>query len=248
MHQDRMHTLIGIFIVGAIVLFAYSAIFFYQTYLKQQVETYVMFFKGSLEGLDARSPITYRGVKIGEVLRIEITEDRTTNTVEVPVYVQFFVERTSGFNQNPVQLLIEKGYIADISQPNLLTGVAKIELIQPDKPHEAHQPNYYKYPVFPTTLVAEKYTTVDETLKTAKDTLKDISNFVKSKQMQEMIKSINDMSSSLDKLATQINQNITPFMAYFSQGMERVSKAATATENFMDYLSRYPESLLRGRA
>lgn len=247
MRQDRMYTLIGIFVAGAFIIFIYGTFFIYETYLKQEMETYVLFFKGSLDGLDARSSVTYRGVKIGEVSRIEITEDKLRNTVEVPVYVQFFVERTIGFKQNPIRVLINQGYIADISKPNLITGVASIELIQSDKPRDVYRTYYNKYPVFPTTLVVEKYTSVDETLKVAQKTLEDISEFIKSEDMQTMIKSINKMSDSVDKLASELNQNVTPFMAYFAQSMEQVSKAATSTQNFMDYLSRYPESLLRGR-
>ena len=222
--------------------------FFYETYIKQQRETYVMFFKGSLDGLDARSPITYRGVKIGEVLRIELTENKLNNSVETPVYVQFFVERTIGFKQNPIRLLIKQGYIADVSKPNLISGVSSIKLVQPQNALEVYRPKYYNYSVFPTTRIIEKRTSVDETLKSAEHTFKDISEFIRSPEIKEMIKSIDKMTDRIEQLANQLDRNVTPFMANFSQGMDQVSKAATATKNFMDYLTRYPESLLRGRA
>jgi ABC-type transporter Mla subunit MlaD len=246
--QERMYTVVGIFVVGALLLFLYSAYFFYETYIRQQRETYVMFFKGSLDGLDSRSPITYRGVKIGEVLRIEITENKINNSVEIPVYVQFFVERTIGFKQNPIQLLIEQGYIADISKPNLISGVSSIKLVQPKTLQEVYRPKYYHFPVFPTTRIVERHTSVDDTLKAAETTLSDISNFIRSQEIKDMIKSIDHMTASIEKLANQLNLNVPPFMANFSQGMEQLSKAATSARNFIDYLSRYPESLLRGRA
>ncbi|GGI80448.1 MlaD family protein [Legionella impletisoli] len=248
MRQDRKYTLVGIFITGAFILFIFSSFFFYETYLKQEMETYVMFFNGSLEGIDSRSSVTYRGVKIGEVSRIELTESRKKNTVEVPVYVQFFVERTTGFRQNPIRLLINQGYIADVSTPNLITGVASIELIKSEK-HPTHYRYYYNdYPIFPTATIVEKHTSVDETLKVAKKAMEDIREFIKSGEMQEMVRSINDMSNSVEKLAHQLNLNVAPFMTQFTLSMQQVSKAAESTENFMDYLLRYPESLLRGRA
>ncbi|WP_133130747.1 MlaD family protein [Legionella yabuuchiae] len=248
MHRERTYTLIGIFITGAFIILIVSAFFFYETYLKQEMETYVMFFNGSLEGIDSRSAITYRGVKIGEVSRIELTESRQGKTVDVPVYVQFFVERTAGFRQNPIRLLIEQGYVADVSKPNLITGIASIELIQSGEPPKNHRTYYNNYPVFPTTLIVDKHTTIEETLKVARETMEEIREFVKSGEMQDMVRSINQMSDRVEKLAHQLNQNVTPFMTQFGQSMQQVSKAAESTENFMDYLLRYPESLLRGRA
>jgi len=247
MRQERMHTLVGIFVAGALCLFLYGGYYFYQTYIKQHAETYVLYFKGSLDGLDARSPVTYRGVKIGEVLRIEITENKSNNSVEIPVYVQFFVDRTVGFKQNPIRLLIDQGYIADISNPNLISGVSSIRLVKPANILDVYQPKHYKYPVFPTTRIVEKYVTVDEVLNTAHNSLKDFSQLVSSPEIKAMIRSIDHMSGSIEKLAGQLNQNVSPFMTSFSQGMEQVSKAATSTQNFMDYLTRYPESLIRGR-
>lgn len=248
MHQERIYTLIGIFITGAFIILVFCAFFFYETYLKQEMETYVMFFKGSLEGIDSRSAVTYRGVKIGEVSRIELTESRRKNIVEVPVYVQFFVERTTGFKHNPIRLLISQGYIADVSKPNLITGVASIELIKSDRPPETYRTYYNRYPIFPTALIVEKHTSVDETLKIAQKAMENINEFIQSGELQEMIRSINQMSDKVEKLAHQLNQNVTPFMTQFGQSMQHVSKAAESTENFMDYLLRYPESLLRGRA
>ncbi len=229
-------------------LLAAGTYFLYKTYLLQKVETYVMFFKGSLQGLDARSSVTYRGVKIGEVSRIELTEDRAKKEVKIPVYVRFFVERTIGFKHNPISLLIQNGYIADISKPSLLSGVSNIELIEPETKQPFRKKYYNKHPVFPTTTVVEKYTTIDETLKVAQSSLKDFSQFIQSQEVKEMIRSMDSMADSFNRLANRIDQNVTPFVAYFTQGMEDVSKAANSTQNFMDYLSQYPESLLRGRA
>lgn len=248
MIQDRTYTMVGIFVVVAFIILLFGTTYFYQVYYKQQMETYVLFFKGSLDGLDAKSNVTYRGVKIGEVTRIEITENRNNNSVDVPVYVQFFVERTIGFKHNPIQLLINKGYVADISKPNLITGVAKIELIEAETPIQFTMKHYNNYPVFPTTLIVEKHTTIDETLQTAHKTLEDISDFIRSKEIKETIQSINDMTQSFKSLAHNLNQNINPVVVYLNESLEQVSKAASATENFMDYLNRYPESLLRGRA
>lgn len=246
MRQDKMYTLIGIFVVGAFVLLIYGSVFFYNTYLRERAETYVLFFEGSLNGLESGSIVTYRGVKIGEVTLIELTEDALRNMVDVVVYVQFFVDKAT-FRHNPIRLLIEQGFAADISKPNFLTGVASIQLIQNDRAIPVRQAHYQGYPVFPTAHQVEKYTTLDETLESAKKTLDDVRSFVRSKEMQETVESLRQMADSFEALATNLNRNVSPFVSSFTQSLGQVSRAAYSAQNFMDYLSRYPESLLRGK-
>ncbi len=58
-----------------------------------------MFFKGSLTGLEASSIVTYRGVRIGQVTAIEITENKAKSEVEIPVYVQFLLKNIRSATQ-----------------------------------------------------------------------------------------------------------------------------------------------------
>lgn len=246
--QDRIYSAIGLFVIVMLIFLIYGGYFIYQNYLRKERETYVMFFSGSLDGLNTKSPITYRGVKIGEVTRIEITKNPEKEIVEVPVYVQFFVERTIAFQTDPIRFLIDEGYIADISKPHLLTGTSSIQLIQSVKRHKPYFNYYKRYPIFPSTLIVEKSTTIDETLKTAQDTLNAIKDFVQSEGLNNMVNSMDNMADRFEKLADKINQNVSPSAAYFNQGMENISKAAHSVHEFTEYLNRYPESLIRGRA
>ncbi len=94
MRQERLYIGIGVFVFFAFVLALVSSAFLYSRYLHGKTETYVMLFKGSLNGLNANSPISYRGVKIGEVNRIELTATKSGTNVSIPVYVEFFVEKS----------------------------------------------------------------------------------------------------------------------------------------------------------
>src|SRR5690349_888100 len=144
MRHERFYTLVGIFVTGGLILIFLGGLFFYQQYTQAKIQTFVMFFKGSLKGLGTRAPVTYRGVKIGEVSLIEITENKTKNKVEIPVYVEFFVEKSLGFAQNPVELLIKNGFVADISKPNFITGVSDIELVKSKIKPVNYQPQYFR--------------------------------------------------------------------------------------------------------
>lgn len=255
MRSERFYTWVGIFVVGAIVLTIMGSAFFYEQYVHAKSQTYVMFFKGSLKGLGTSTSVTYRGVKIGKVTLTEVTQNKAKTKVMLPVYVEFFVENNFGFDQDPINFLIASGYVADISKPNFLTGVADIELVQTDITATTHrQLHFHGYPVFPTRNTVEKYTSLDEALKSADKMFKSIRTLVKSKEVKDTIHSTKDMADStremaesLDKLANNMNRHIPNITAYFTQTLRNISDAATSTRNLADYLARNPESLLRGK-
>ncbi len=248
MRYERFHTLVGFFIVGAFVLATAASVFFYKQHLHAQVQTFVMQFKGSLKGLVAGSPVTYRGVKIGQITLIEITENEAGNKVEIPVYVEFFVEKNLSFTKNPVQLLINRGYKAAISKPNYLTGVADIELVKSDNSTKNYRQSYFRnYPVFPTQPALDDFISVDTVLKTADTMFQDISRLVRSKNIDDTLKAARVMASSLHNLADTLDTNVPLSIASINRSLNKFSDAAESTKDLADYLARYPESLLRGK-
>ena len=246
MRSEKFYTAIGLFVVGAIILLIMGSVFLYHEYVHSRAQMYVMFFKGSLKGLNSTTPVTYRGVKIGEVKLIEVTENKARDKVMIPVYVEFFVEKNFRFTQNPIHLLISNGYIAQVSKPNFITGVAEIELVLGDA-HHPKQITFHDYPIFPTRHTVEKSTSLDDSINSAKTTFDAIRTLVESKEVKELLKSTKDMTENLDKLANNVDKYLPQSVIYFSQTMRKITDAASSTQNLTDYLSRNPESLLRGK-
>ena len=247
MQNERYHTFVGIFVAGALLILLTGTIYFYREYQRAHRQTFVMFFKGTLNGLVAGAPVTYRGVKIGEIRLIEITENLDKDNVKLPVYVNFFVEKSFNFSQDPINLLIKNGYVANITKPNLLTGIASIELIQAPNFIKNTTGSYRDYPIFPTRNTIEEYTSIDEAITTAQKTLEDISKFFQSKQLKDTIQSTKEMTNSVDKLARDFNQRVPGLAITTEQSLNEIESAASATKNLANYLARNPESLLRGR-
>lgn len=249
MRQERIYIGIGFFVFGAFMLAIVSTFFFYNQYLQGKIETYVMLFKGSLSGLDVTSPITYRGVKIGAVKRIELTANKSKSNVAIPVYVEFFVEKSFVQKDNPIQILIDNGIVATITAPNILTGTASIELV----PAEAKQPpltltrTFHGYSMFPTETTSEDDTTANDTLKTVRKTLRDISKLLTSKEVQETINAIRIMADSIHLLAHSVDKQMPSTLLFINESLKEISKAAYSTRNLTDYLARHPESLIRGK-
>ena len=78
-------TLIGAFVLGAIALIVAAILFFGGASLFKQHIEIVSYFHGSVAGLRVGAPVTYRGVRVGEVksIGIRITPDTAPSVVQV---------------------------------------------------------------------------------------------------------------------------------------------------------------------
>src|SRR6185369_9122859 len=81
---------IGSFVVGAVVLAVGGLIAFGGGQFLKKTTPMVMFFKGSVGGLAMGAPVTFDGVKIGQVTRVEPIYDPTLkdDPVLIPVYIE----------------------------------------------------------------------------------------------------------------------------------------------------------------
>ncbi|RUM91455.1 MAG: MCE family protein, partial [Thermodesulfatator sp.] len=87
MYKKPSPTLIGAFVTGAVLLLIGGLVFFGSGLLFSEKQIFVLFFNGSLKGLDVGSPVTFRGVPIGQVKKIKILVDPETGLSKMPVYI-----------------------------------------------------------------------------------------------------------------------------------------------------------------
>lgn len=135
-------TLIGLFIVGAIIL-AIGATLIFGTGVLRDKSRFVMFFSGSVKGLSVGAPVNFRGVKIGTVTDIRLLLDPDTLRVQIPVYVELEPDRISlisgeamtAHTMNQIGDMIDHGLRAQLQMQSLLTGQLAIQLdIYPGTP------------------------------------------------------------------------------------------------------------------
>jgi paraquat-inducible protein B len=132
--KKRSARLIGAFVLGGLVLFLAGLVIFSSSNLFSQRMKFVMYFDGSLKGLDAGSPVLFRGVQIGHVDNIVMEIDRENKRVLTPVYVVIDPERfkqkgkVSLLSEPPIMGMIERGLRAQLQTQSLITGQMNIEL------------------------------------------------------------------------------------------------------------------------
>jgi paraquat-inducible protein B len=158
--------LIGAFVLGAVALVLLAITFLSSGGFLQQRDRFVVFFPGSVMGLQSGSAVTFRGVRVGEV--IEVSPFQTglpDNPIQIEVVCEFYgdvIESPEGV-ENPYDgldqeeataLLIEQGIRARMMSASLLTGQKYIELdFLPDDPARLAGLSR-RYPEIPTTPTA----------------------------------------------------------------------------------------------
>ncbi|MEO3472082.1 MlaD family protein [Roseomonas sp. CAU 1739] len=104
----------------------------------------VSYFTDSITGLSPGAPVTFQGVRIGEVLGYDLTYDAATETLRVPVRYEIEPERVAGSINaqgrtaiENARLLVHQGMRARLMSANLITGQQQIALEMIENPAPA---------------------------------------------------------------------------------------------------------------
>ncbi|MFH2091809.1 MAG: MlaD family protein [Pseudomonadota bacterium] len=103
---------------------------------------FLLFFEGSVRGLNVGAPVEFKGIKVGMVKDVRLEFNSKDNTFRIPVLIEIEPERVisqdlqlvSSFPQT-LNLLVEQGLRARLQTGSLLTGQLYVELdMHPDTP------------------------------------------------------------------------------------------------------------------
>ena len=158
--------LVGAFVIGAVVLVLAAIVLLSSGGLFQERPRFVVFFPGSVKGLQTGSQITFRGVRVGEVIEVSAFQTGLPdNPIQIEVVCEFYgdvVEAPEGVpdpyedleSAESTALLIEQGIRARMMSASLLTGQKYIELdFLPDEPARLAGLSR-RYPEIPTSPTA----------------------------------------------------------------------------------------------
>jgi paraquat-inducible protein B len=242
MSKPASKTLIGVFVLGALVLAVIALVIFGSGKFFERRITYVMYFDGSVKGLNIGSPVVFRGVKIGSVKDIELKADMKDFKLVIPVYVQVEPQKVTIMQGAPahgqyIEELVKKGLRAQLEMQSIVTGQLMINVdFYPDKPARFVGLDT-KYPEIPTVP-----SPLDEMLKTAQELplkelfdrlLKSIAGIEKIANSPQMTASLDSLSESLKearKILTKVDQEIGPMMASLKETSSSFKAIADKSE------------------
>lgn len=132
--------LIGAFIVGAIALAVAGVVIFGSGRFLKKTDRYVIFFNGSVKGLDLGAPVSVRGVRVGSVTDVVLLVNGAKNTVDIKVIVQIEKGKAerAAVRESTHELydkFVKAGLRAKLATDSFLTGKLYVDLdFYPDTP------------------------------------------------------------------------------------------------------------------
>jgi len=235
MGKQASKTLIGAFVIGAITLIVAGVVVFGSGKLFASTRKFVMFFEGSVKGLDVGAPVIFQGVKIGEVVSIRLDFSPKDLTVVIPVYIEIdyrllnipkefqpLVEQATKTKQYPLMhdLIEKKGLKAQLQLQSFVTGQLMVNLdFYPDKPVRlvGLDKEHPEIPTIPTSL--EELTKKLQELPLKEITVNlnsavaGINKLVNSPNLQASLGSLNQLLKDSDTLVKHIDTQADPLIS-----------------------------------
>lgn len=200
---------------------------------------YILYFDGSVSGLEVGSSVEFKGMKIGTVKEITLEFQRDTGKYFLPVIVDiepqrvriteasdrvFSVLEAGKIRGEVVQTLVDKGLRARLKSTNFLTGQLVVDLeLFPQKParYVARNGSLPEIPTLPTELeeittsltrLVEKIEKLPiEKISTAfLNTAEGLEKIVQSGELQTTIKEYGKLATSARSVVENIDHNTLP--------------------------------------
>jgi paraquat-inducible protein B len=228
MSKRASPTMIGAFVIGAVVLSVVAVGVFGSGQFFRNVHPYVLYFRGDVNGLKVGAPVKFKGIQIGSVRSIMLRlgdAEEALSEFRVPVLIELdeknIVEKggRAGGDPKSVARLIEVGLRAQLKMESFVTGILYIDLdIHPGTPLDLHEQDSAPYPEIPTLPTALEEAQVkaakflaklnqlnlDEIVGALDKTVSGLERLVNSPRLAETIDALPDAVKKIDLAVSQL--------------------------------------------
>jgi len=223
-------TIIGAFVVGALVLSVGALLVLGSGRFFKNTVGFVIFFPGSVNGLNVGAPVKFKGVAIGEVTKIRLSvAEAYREDFQIPVFIEIDPQTMSDYgaavqpmdlrNRKVMADLYKNGLRAQLQSESFVTGVLFVALdVFPGSPLKLHLPensDLSEIPALPTPLeqatsaarqIIDKLDKIDFSaiIDSLKDTVDGINRLVNSENVQRVINQLDTTLASINDAAVEI--------------------------------------------
>jgi paraquat-inducible protein B len=227
---------IGAFVLGALALLVAGILIFGSGKFLADIQKFVVYFEGSVKGLNVGSPVIFRGVKVGTVTDIHIQFDPQAMEATIPVIIEVERDKFRGTEKGRVYIkeLIDKGLRAQLQTQSLVTGQLAIYFdFFPGTPMVLRGTDT-KYPEIPSILSAgeELQKTfhelpLEDLVDKMHSAMTGIDRLVNSPELHEAIGSLDTVARDLREMIPAVHREI----ASLGKDSRRTAEAAIRAFN-----------------
>jgi paraquat-inducible protein B len=215
---------IGTFVVGAVALAVGGLLAFGGGQFFKKTVPMVMFFQGSVGGLATGAPVTFDGVKIGQVTQVGVIYDAAQQQVSIPVYIELdtaikTVGPAKGTALADLDELIKDGLRAQLVSESMVTGQQSVNLsfFNPNK-SPIHLvglvPGIRELPTVPSTMDRLK-----ANLTTFLNNLNKVPLDKIGAEVDEALTTLNQTLTDVDVLVKHVDTAVGPTLADVQQAV-----------------------------
>ncbi len=253
MSRKASPTLIGAFVVAGLALLAAAIVFVAGNDLFKRKERAVMYFRGSIYGLQVGAPVVFRGVRVGSVASIEVVYDRANDRFVIPVVAELERDAVRGIggprgstvpasDAPALAALVQRGLRAQLQMQSLLTGLLYVDIDLPSQRTAAPAPaqngqanavvvsNAVEIPTSDTAVQALKSQLEGVDLRRLLDDVSAIAGsaraLVSGPELRTALDDLQAITGSVKRLATRLEQRIDPLTAAANSALARTDRAA----------------------
>jgi paraquat-inducible protein B len=223
--------IIGLFVIGAVALFATALVALGGGFFSREQPPAVVFFDGSVNGLYVGAPVNFRGVRVGSVSRVDLVIDSKDLTARIPTYIRFDPERTkwAGTPEGKVpdityKDMVDRGLRAQLVYQSYVTQQLMVELdFLPSSPATlvGGDPNVEEIPAIPSTLDVVRRNLenlpIQDMVGTAMNTLNNVDRLLASPELPQALTA---MAAGMREFET----TMTAARATFTTGSETLTQ------------------------
>lgn len=240
MSRQANPTLIGAFVLGAIILGAVTVLLLAGGQWFQTRSQHVLYFEGAAQGLQVGAPVVFLGVKVGTVKRIQLGLDAENRRFMVPVIIEVepnMVQSPKGEevdlrDRASIRQLVDRGLRAQLKMQSLLTGQLYVDLdFHPDKPARffATDPGVNEIPTIPTTaeILATKLESfpMDAFLADLAGISKSLNKILSAEETRKIPQRLEATLAHLQSLSAKVDSHGGPLLLELSTALEAVRVA-----------------------
>jgi paraquat-inducible protein B len=229
--------MIGAFVLGAIALALLAIIILGAGKLFTRQVPVVMYFDGSLAGLSPGAPITFRGVRVGQVTDVFLSYNLSDNNLRIPVFgaiepsqVRPIGEASGDVPREGAGLkqLIERGMRAQLAVSSLVTGqmAVNLDFFSSPSPAGARQSDYsdrIEIPTQPSTIEAVQETLqtviqkishlpLDQILEDVREAINSMTAVINNPELAQVVPNLNATLVNVKRLSGTVDEELTPVL------------------------------------
>lgn len=247
MAKEANKTLIGAFVVGAVILIFVGILLFGGGRFFKKTTSYVAYFDGSVKGLGVGSKVQLKGVTVGQVKDVRLLFNPDTLSFINRVLIETEPEKVSTYSDIHDEItlakvtaypelfyqLINRGLRAKLELESFVTGKLLVALdFLPESPVRLRgiEPKLKEIPTVPTEFekIAKALSELplEELVFQTRDAIKGLNMLIYSPELKQAIQALNQTLKNAETLMANIDRQVNPIASSLNETIKDYGKLA----------------------